>query len=546
MRNLLTVSGGLLLLVACESGPNAAKEPPVLKVTSPARSLIQGHAGQITVSGTVEPNANGDAIDKVLVNNVQAKLEADGSFHALIDLREGATLIQTVARDAAGTTASDTRAVQAGVLRAVGANIPSAVSAAMSADAFARLSAAAGPIIKGLDMHAMLAPLQPMVHADDPNGEDCLFARLFVDDLKFSDVKIAISPLQGGLDFRAEIDQLDVPAHARYAALCIHGSNTVRVTADRIVVAGTLTVTPNGMSGFNSKLVNPSVTVTNPHVAISGAIGDALSLINIDAAIPFIVSKGAEIAMNPLMNQALGALGGPQQLDVLGKKLDMQVAPSAVSFTPAGALVSMNMKALLAGSSASPGFIFTDNGDPAMNPGYGFQLALADDLINELMAEFQAIGMLDLAMPTQAPAFDTAQLHMSLPPMISADASDGKMRLVLGDIIATFTRAGTPVARAAINARVDLKIAPVANGNIVALQLGAPDIHVDTLGDIANATTLDDKDLSTAVAGSLGAQLAAISTLLGAIPVPAVAGLQIHNLAIASDNGYVMLSGQFQ
>lgn len=548
MRNLLTFSSGLVVLVvvaACEGGPAPSPEPPVLEVTSPARSLVQGRAGQLVVSGTVEPNDHGDAVEKVLVNNVQATLESDGSFHAAIEIAEGATLIETIARGRNGAIASDTRAVHAGQLRPVGTSITRAVTAAMSADAFAKISAAAGPILQGLDMAALLAPLQPMVHVNDPNGEDCAFARLFVDDLGFSDIRISLAPVQGGLAFSAQIDDLDVPARVRYAVLCFDHENSLRVTASRIVVSGTLNVTPNGMAGFTTKLANPNVSVTGFHFSASGIPDDILGLLHLDSAIQLIVSKGAELAMGPLLNRALGALGGPQQLDVLGKKLEMQVAPAAISFTPTGALIAMNMRAMFAGSETSPGFIYTDNGIPTMDPGHGFQLGLADDLANEMLAELQAIGMLDLAMPTPSAAFDETRIHMSLPPMISADAADGEMRLVLGDMIATYTNHGTPVARAAINARVDLKVAPAGNGHLVSLQLGAPDIHVTTLDDIANATGLENEDLAAATSASLQAQIGAISALLVAIPIPAVAGLQVRDLSIGADDGYVLLSGAF-
>src|SRR5262245_50139714 len=102
---------GAGLSMGCETGPAPAKEPPVLTVMSPARSLVRNTAGPLLVSGTVAPNDRGDAVEKVLVNNVLATLTPDGKFHALIDIPEGATLIQVVARDARGATATDTRAV---------------------------------------------------------------------------------------------------------------------------------------------------------------------------------------------------------------------------------------------------------------------------------------------------------------------------------------------------------------------------------------------------------------------------------------------------
>ena len=46
-------------------------------------------------------------------------------------------------------------------------SIDRAITAALSADAFARLSAAAGPMLKTMDLTALLAPLQPMANLGD-------------------------------------------------------------------------------------------------------------------------------------------------------------------------------------------------------------------------------------------------------------------------------------------------------------------------------------------------------------------------------------------
>ncbi len=544
MRNLLFLSTGILLVAAagCGSGPGQTKEPPVLHVTSPARSLIQGQAGSLTVTGTALPGPDGDRIATVLVNGAEATLQPDGSFSAAVDLPQGETLIQTVAKDEGGMTATDTRAVQAGQLLPVGSNIQRAVAAALSAGAFAKLSAAAGPIIKGINIAALIAPLQPMLSV----GDSSTGAQLFVDNVKFDDVKISLAPVQGGLSFSAEIDQLDVPAHASFAVLGLGGSEPLEVTADKIVIAGTLQVTPAGMSGFNTKLVSPNVKLTN-FVLHNDLIPDSIiKKLDLQNAIQTILAKVAELFMGPLVNQALGALAGPQTLPVLGHQLTLQVAPSAVSFTPDGGLVEIDMKALLAGSESSPGFISTASGSPAMDPTFGFQLGLAGDLANELLAELSAVGALNLSVPQNVGVFDTVQIQMTLPPMINADASDGEMRLMLGDMLATFQSHGTPVGKAAINAKVELKISPGATGGSVALQLGVPELHVDTLDDIPNTTGLSGPDLANATAIGLGAQIDAISQLLVAIPVPSIAGLTFRNLSLAGDEGYVVVSGQLQ
>ena len=42
----------------------------------------------------------------------------------------------------------------------------------------------------------------------------------------------------------------------------------------------------------------------------------------------------------------------------------------------------------------------------------------------------------------------------------------------------------------------------------------------------------------------LAAQIDAISKLLVAIPMPSVAGLQMKNVSLGADDGYVMLKGE--
>jgi hypothetical protein len=546
--------GTLGLIGSACTAPEAQPEPPVLKVTSPQRALVQGGAGQVRVEGTVAPNLDGTPVDKVTVNGVQAAVEADGTFHALIDVPAGATLIHTIARDTAGTEASDTRAVHAGELRAAGSNIDRAVAAAISAQAFAKLSAAAGPLVEGMDVGAMLKPMQPMIRVDDPTDlgvEDCGFARGFIDDLKFTNIDVSLVPKQGGITFRAQIDGLDVPGHARYGVLCAKGTMGFRVRATQVIVGGTLLVSPKGTAGFKTDLTNPQVSISGLDIAVTtggiagSVLTEVLGMLDLGTQIQRVVAFGAQLAMEPLMNQALGALAGPKQLDVLGKTISMEVAPAAIGFTPSGGVAQLNMKMGIAGAESAK-FVFTPNGMPKLGSGSGLQIALADDLANEMLAEAAAVGLLNLSMPKAGGTFDTIDLAMTLPPMVSADPADGSMKVILGDTTATFVNKGTPVGKAAINATIGLKISPASNGYGVSLELGEPVIHVTTLDDIANATRFADDDLAKTVEAGLRGQIESISKLLVGIPLPSVAGLQPRNLAVGADSGYVLIQGDLE
>jgi hypothetical protein len=509
------------------------------------RSTIQDGAGNIQVTGIVIPNEESAApIEKVLVNGVKATLDADGTFSATIAVPAGATLIHTTARDAGGKVAEDTRAIQAGELRPVGSNVENALTAAMSRTVFEKLSAAAGPMIENLDMAAMLAPMQPMVHAGDEDGPDCAYARLWVDDVNMSNVDVSIVPTNAGLQFRAQVDDLDVPAHAAYSVACADFTNNLRIKAQRVVVSGTLVVTPSGNAGFKTTLSDESSDITGLDIQASGIPGSIINLLSLDTVAGYIISKAVPWAMEPMMNQALGGLAGPQSLDLLGQHITMEVDPTAIDITDDGALIALDTKVIIAGAEKSPGYIFTDNGLPSMSPGNGFQIGLADDLANQMMAQIASLKLLDLSMPQQGGTFDTTAIQMTLSPMISADPADGKMKVILGDMMTTYVDHGTPVGRAAINASIDLKVVPANNGYGVGIQLGEPTAYVTVLDDIANATRLSNEDLEHATAAVLKAQIDSISKLLVGIPMPSIAGVQMKNVSLSGDEGYVLLQGE--
>jgi hypothetical protein len=529
----------LVTMVGCVVGSTAP--PPVVKVSSPNRGLVQG-SGQITVKGTALPGADGAAVTGVTVNRVSATLAADGSFTAIVDVPAGATLLETVASSETGGTGKDVRAVQVGQLRSVGTSVERAITASLSTETFAKLSAAAGPIVKSTNLMAMLAPLQPMASL----GDDIANLKLSITNLTLGDVRFTLTPVDGGLAFTAQLDGLSVAAKAAYGGIVVpNGTTTVGITADRIQISGTLVVTPAGTNGFTTKIASPTVQTTALRLQASGLAGQILALMNNNLAstVKTVTTRSAELALAPLINQALGALAGPQRLDVLGQKLELQASPSAITFTRAGALVTMNLQARIAGSEASPGYIFTPNGVPTMNVSSGIQLGLADDLVNQLLAQVHALGLLDIHLDEEvAGLFDSVDIKLSVPPMISASTGDDSLRLVLGDMIATFKNDGETLISAAINAQVDLAILRGTSAQEIALKFGAIKLFVNVLGE--NADGVGGDELSGAATGGIGLQLESLEQFLITVPVPSVAGVALDNLSLRGDSGYVLVSGQ--
>ena len=523
----------LATLAACTDPPPPA---PVLAITSPQRGNVAAD-GHVTVTGTARPASSGSPIGGVTVNGTMAKLAADGSFNVDLDLPPGATLIETIAISQEGGKATDARAMQIGELRPIGTNLDRAVTAALSADTFTRLANAAGPIVKATDFNALLAPMQPMANL----GDDLANVKLTINKLTLGDVKLTLTPVDGGLKFSAELDQIAVAATAVYSGtLVIDGSTAVNVTADRITIAGMLAVTPAGAAGFTTKIASPAIQMTNLQLHADGLIGSIVDLLqsNLVSTIQDVATTSAESALEPLLNQELGALAGPQQIDVLGNKLDLVAAPSAITFTNDGALVTMSIQAKLEGSESSPGYLYTPNGTPMLDVGSGVQLAISDDLVNEMLAEVHALGVLDVHVPVDVGIADAVDFKLTLPPMISAN--DGSLRLVLGDMVATVSDHGKPVLGAAINAQVELAVARGNDPSQIALQLGKVDFFVNFLDDAGG----DAATLSEAAAAGLGVQVKSMSQFMITVPTPTMAGLSLDSLSLRGDSGYLVASGK--
>jgi hypothetical protein len=522
------------IATACVVTPSP---PPTVTVTSPERSMVRHETGPITVKGIALPSPGGADVAKVTVNNVPATLAPDGTFTAVVDLPPGAMLLETVATSEEGASATDARAVHVGQLRPVDSNIDRAITASLSADAFAKLSNAASAYIKTLD----LPPLLPVVEL----GDSIANLKITVTKLTIADAKFALVPVDGGLTFSAEITGLDLAANVRHAgALLPNGTVAVGVKSDKITIGATLLVADAGMAGFTSKLASPAITTTNLKLNASGLTGQFLSLLqnNLSSTINRFITRSAESALEPLINTALGALAGPQSIDVLDYKVHLQASPAALAFSRAGALVTMNIAAKIDGSSSSPGFIYTPNGTPTMKVGDGIQIGLSDDLVNQLLAQVHALKLLDIHVEKDVGLFDAADFKLSVPPMISANNADGKLRLVLGDMVASFSNNGTPVISAAVNAQVDLEILRGNNPQEIALEFGTIQLYVSLLDESGESS--GDDGLSGIAKAGIGVQLKSLEKFLVTVPVPEVAGVTLDNLALRADNGYVLVSGK--
>jgi hypothetical protein len=531
----------LLLFAACTVG-GPQPDPPLLTVTSPQRSLVQDTAGALVVTGRVEANPTGSAVKSVVVNGTQATIASDGSFTVTIEVPPGATLIHTVASDVAGGLATDTRSVIAGERRMSGSNVESAIGAALSPKAFTKISEIGTDLIKKADLMALVQSLNPVVHAGDDNGPDCLYAQAFVDTITITDAAIALDPVDGGLHLNARIDKPHITGHEMHAVACLNGMGTFDIQADSVTIDAVLQLNPNGMNGFTAELANPKLLLPGLKIQSSNIPQDILNLLPLQKIIEFIAPTAIKLFVNPMLNDAFGALTQPQTIAALGKNLTLQVAPRTVNFTPAGGKVMLDMRMAMEGAAGASGFTFTPNGTPAMDPGDGLGLGIADDLANDALAQLTASGLLNLALKQPGSEFNTAVISATNPPMISADGANGdRLRLIMPDLMVTFLDQGQPVAQAAVNAQLDVAIRSADNGASVAIDLGTPAIAIDNINDSTGLTMPPGSEFARVIELGAGDQKGTITEMLGHIPLPKVAGIALTDVSVTGGAGYVMV-----
>lgn len=531
-----------LSLAACLVGEELQPDPPILRITSPERSVIQDGVGDLVVTGQVSANLTGASVSRVTVNGVAATIASDGTFTARITVPPGATLIHTVATDAAGGLATDTRSILAGERRPAGSSIDGAVGAAISATAFTKIGALATNAIKAANLTQLIQPLNPVARAGDEAGPDCLYAQGFVDTVTITDANITLTPVAGGLAVSARLDAPRITGRTRHAVACADGASTFQITATTATLSGVLRLSSNGMSGFTSEIVEPVVQVPGLQITATGIPQQILNILPLEKIIQAVAPVAVKLFVNPLLNDALGALTEPQQLAVLGKTLALQVAPRAIAFDASAGTALLDMRLLIEGST-SDGFTFTPNGAPVLDAGDGIGIAIADDLVNDVLAQLVSTGLLDITLEAGAV---TARITPTSPPMIGANGTDGRLRLVLPDMMVTFLEGGTAVGQAAVNAEIPIAIKPAAGGTAISIDLGTPAVAIDNLDTSSGIPIPDSSPQGRVIKLGAEGQKGTIAELLANIPLPKLAGVTLRDVAVSGGNGYVLATTRIE
>lgn len=119
--------------------------------------------------------------------------------------------------------------------------------------ALARLSKTAGSLIASADLAPALPTTSPSIHVGDGNGPDCLYARLFVDDVDINDAVITMTPAgTGTLRFDARFGGVAIPSRTEHAVACVDGTSTLTIKIATLTASGVVSIAADGALKFDA------------------------------------------------------------------------------------------------------------------------------------------------------------------------------------------------------------------------------------------------------------------------------------------------------
>ena len=539
-----------LALVACGGpGDDSAvdESAPLLVVETPARGTVTGDSTAL-VSGTVSDDSGTVA---VTINGAVAEV-IDGRFEASVATPPGMTLIETVATDEAGNHSDDVRALLAGRLADQGTPVDNAVVAAINDDALRVLSGMVADAAADADLTEVAKGLNPVVVV----GGGCFRAEVDVIGVSYGKLDSTVVPRVAGLSATAVVSDLVVDMVTRYKVACIPGGGSITLSADALEVQGELAVALTDGGDLDIALDDTKGTFVGFNLALSGVPNAIVNLFE-----GSIGKKVAAMLVAPLTSEVprmakqffSSFVRDSVQVAALGQSVDLKVVPTSLELSPEGGFVAMQVTAEVAGT-AGGSFLISPSPMPALSAmnGGGLQMAVADDLANQLLAGFWAANALDQSMPSEAgspsAAFgsevDHIDVEFSLPPVIKADRESGVVTLTLGDLFVSAIDdndgLGT-VAEFVISAEIELTMTTNKEGRL-RISTAAPVIHAKLLKTSDTVAFPLTDDVVAAMAEKIIDQSAnTVEALLETLPLPTFGGVKVSKPIVGPGDGYLLV-----
>ncbi len=555
MRIPLILATSLFISAGC--GPRDLSDDPDnpdnptsgsfgLTVSYPERGTIY-EGVSVLVSGNLDNATPEDA--QVEVNGMVATLGGDGNFERSLPTPPGLTLITTTAQRGNGDPITDTRAILAGEFAPEGSVVRDAIVAHVGDATIRTLGEVLADVAEQTHIGALAAPYNPVLS----RGGSCLGVDADLLDVTFSDMEIELQSTEGGLSATVVAHGLVADLHADYRVACIGASSPVQITADSLTVTGMI-----GLSVENGEIAadlrGAQATFDNFDLTVGSLPSSIIEFfVDVDEMVATaIVDTLADVVPTAAQTFFADFSSGEITLPIAGRGLWLHTRLVEGTFGFGGGTLVLEGQARI-DDGVDGDYVRTPAPRPTAGQfadSAGLSVALADDIVNQVLTAYWASGGLHLTLPVEPGSAiantlgdQVAQVIVEplLPPMVSTNASAPDARLTVGDVMVDFRNAsGALLARLALSGHVDLGAELTAQGGI-AITVGTPTLSINILED--GGLFLLEPQLEAMMSFAVSDLIGGLNLALQAVPIPSFGETSISAPSLTSVDGFLLVSG---
>lgn len=427
-----------------EAPPNQANntDPAEMVITAPPRGA-RVIGDRVRVSGQI----TGGNSPQVTIAGTQASVASDGSFYVDVPVEDGVAILVSRMVDGA-VTSEDHRAVIVNGDVEPSSQIDDAVSVLISRQGFQTITQLVSNFAGDIDLAAI---------AGGQGGGD-----FQITEVRFDRIDLSLVPSNGALDLNMKVWGLYIAIRAEVDI--IFGIDiTVRghMNADPNISAR-LNLAADGLGSMSLSIDNANVSMDNFGYNINNVPGE------IEQWFEDQIVETAENTLRDALNGVVvpnlfDADALNQELDLLGKPIDLEMAIQTVDIDPDGMRIGMNAAALAQNVTNFGKAVRQLGGPDGQVPEAEIDIALASDFINRLLHAVWASGALNIyiggpqdsglgvdlpftigllagALGEAAEGVDRGgnlliAMRAALPPVCYIDGTDRPLKIVIGDMM---------------------------------------------------------------------------------------------------------------
>lgn len=529
-------------LTACEA------EPPAEELPTAEFALLTPEAGSFVAAGPTRAAGRALHVSAVTVNGVDATVDA-GKFSADVELARGVNVVEASGTDNHDDRRFERNGVLAGEFGEAAGPVEDAVHLRVNQGGLDRIGELASDALDTTTINDSLAAMNPVY--SDSYAWDTVTIAADVQGVSFDAADFDFTPRDGALGLEVEIPNLYVDIYAYGSALGFDFDSDVAMWASSAVLTADVYA-----SAYEGQLY-----VDIGEVAVElrdfgydtsllpGSVEDYLLVDTIRSTIEEMLVEKIQQMVPPLLDETLAGLDPSYSTELMGLSVDMAFLFAEVDVDDDGIVLALDLEVDVPedGKHSAPGYLTADLGTPDVDTHADLAGAVSDNLLNRMLYEAWAGGLLDMRLSTDDGSLDplmlvalkvtegTITLKAPLPPVVVE--RDGQLEAQLAELLVELEVPGSPLGDrllASVNAFVPLEV--TADEGELTLDLGKPEVVLMVRESSAGAT---DEATTALVEQTL--PLDAIFVLLGdfSFPLPALYGIAVDEGSAARDDSGV-------